>query len=61
MLILKLLSFLISHFFWKRSATSGIWLRLATGNTCVNIDGETGLVLPPSDMAALRYAMRNLW
>ncbi|MBF0332544.1 MAG: glycosyltransferase family 4 protein [Alphaproteobacteria bacterium] len=34
---------------------------IGTGTTFVNIGGETGLVVPPSDPAALREAMRRLW
>ncbi len=34
---------------------------IGTGTTFVNIAGETGLVVPPSDPAALRRAMQCLW
>lgn len=34
---------------------------IGTGTTFINIDGETGLVVPPADPAALRQAMRYLW
>ncbi|MCO5786559.1 glycosyl transferase family 1 [Pseudomonas sp. G11-1] len=34
---------------------------IGTGTTYINIHGETGLVVPPSDAAALRVAMRRLW
>jgi glycosyltransferase involved in cell wall biosynthesis len=34
---------------------------IGTGTSFVNIDKETGLVVPPSDPAALRNAMRWLW
>lgn len=34
---------------------------IGTGTTFVNIGDETGLVVPPSDPAALRQAMRYLW
>jgi rhamnosyl/mannosyltransferase len=34
---------------------------IGTGTTYINIDGETGLVVPPSDPRALRVAMRTLW
>jgi len=34
---------------------------IGTGTTYVNIPGETGLVVPPSDPVALRQAMRFLW
>lgn len=34
---------------------------IGTGTTFVNIGGETGLVIPPSDPSALRGAMRDLW
>ncbi|HLD65992.1 MAG TPA: glycosyltransferase family 4 protein [Pseudomonas sp.] len=34
---------------------------IGTGTTYINIHGETGLVVPPSDPLALREAMRQLW
>lgn len=34
---------------------------IGTGTTFINIDDETGLVVPPSDPLALRQAMRYLW
>ena len=34
---------------------------IGTGTTFVNIDGETGLVVPPADSGALRQAMLQLW
>lgn len=34
---------------------------IGTGTTYINIDRETGLVVPPSDPAALRRAMDTLW
>jgi rhamnosyl/mannosyltransferase len=34
---------------------------IGTGTTYINVDQETGLVVPPSDPAALREAMRTLW
>jgi rhamnosyl/mannosyltransferase len=34
---------------------------IGTGTTYINIDGETGLVAPPSDPLALRAALRTLW
>jgi rhamnosyl/mannosyltransferase len=34
---------------------------IGTGTTYINIDGETGLVVPPSDPRALGEAMRKLW
>lgn len=34
---------------------------IGTGTTYINVDGETGLVVPPSDPVALRGAMRTLW
>jgi glycosyltransferase involved in cell wall biosynthesis len=34
---------------------------IGTGTTYINIDGDTGLVTPPSDPLALRAAMRTLW
>ena len=34
---------------------------IGTGTTYVNIGGETGLVVPPADPAALRQAMLHLW
>jgi rhamnosyl/mannosyltransferase len=34
---------------------------IGTGTTYINIDQETGLVVPPSDANAFRAAMRTLW
>lgn len=34
---------------------------IGTGTTFINIDQQTGLVVPPSDPKALRSAMDNLW
>lgn len=34
---------------------------IGTGTTYINIDGETGLVVKPSDPSALRKAMDYLW
>jgi rhamnosyl/mannosyltransferase len=34
---------------------------IGTGTTYINIDGETGLVVPPSDPTAFGEAMRTLW
>jgi glycosyltransferase involved in cell wall biosynthesis len=34
---------------------------IGTGTTYINVHGETGLVVPPSDPAALRAALRALW
>ena len=34
---------------------------IGTGTTYINREGETGLVVPPSDPAALRGAMQALW
>jgi rhamnosyl/mannosyltransferase len=34
---------------------------IGTGTSFINIGGETGLVVPPSDPLALRNAMRYLW
>jgi len=34
---------------------------IGTGTSFINIDGQTGLVIPPSDPIALRDAMRWLW
>ena len=34
---------------------------IGSGTTYINIDGETGLVTPPSDPQALRAALRTLW
>ncbi|MFC5461065.1 glycosyltransferase family 4 protein [Massilia niabensis] len=34
---------------------------IGTGTTYINIDGETGLVAPPSDPRALRATLRTLW
>ncbi|MBF0642470.1 glycosyltransferase involved in cell wall biosynthesis [Pseudomonas protegens] len=34
---------------------------IGTGTTFINIHGETGMVVPPSDAGALRQAMNYLW
>lgn len=34
---------------------------IGTGTTFINIDGKTGLVVPPGDADALRQAMSYLW
>lgn len=34
---------------------------IGTGTTFININNETGLVVPPSDVPALRAAMDKLW
>jgi glycosyltransferase involved in cell wall biosynthesis len=34
---------------------------IGTGTSYVNVDGETGLVVPASDPGALRKAMGTLW
>ncbi|WIJ24011.1 glycosyltransferase [Devosia sp. RR2S18] len=34
---------------------------LGTGTSYVNVDGETGIVVPPADAEALTYAMNSLW
>lgn len=34
---------------------------IGTGTTYINIDGETGLVVPPSNPQALRQAMDKIW
>ncbi|MFP1944603.1 glycosyltransferase family 4 protein [Lonsdalea quercina] len=34
---------------------------IGTGTTYINIDGETGIVVPPEDPGALRLAMTTLW
>jgi glycosyltransferase involved in cell wall biosynthesis len=34
---------------------------IGTGTSYINIDGDTGLVVPPSDPAAFGNAMRTLW
>jgi len=34
---------------------------IGTGTTYINVHGETGLVVPPSDHEALRAAMHRLW
>jgi rhamnosyl/mannosyltransferase len=34
---------------------------IATGTTYINIHGETGLVVPPADPAALKAALLTLW
>lgn len=38
-----------------------ITCEIGTGTTYINIDGETGLVIPPRDSSALAVAMRVLW
>ena len=34
---------------------------IGTGTSFINIDGETGLVVPPDDSVSLRRAMKYLW
>ncbi|AJJ64255.1 glycosyltransferase family 4 protein [Yersinia aldovae] len=34
---------------------------IGTGTTFINVDQQTGIVVPPSDPAALRIAMDKLW
>jgi rhamnosyl/mannosyltransferase len=34
---------------------------IGTGTSYINIHGETGLVVPPSNPQAFREAMRTLW
>jgi rhamnosyl/mannosyltransferase len=34
---------------------------IGTGTTFINIDKETGIAVPPCDVAALREAMDTLW
>ena len=34
---------------------------IGTGTTFINIQNQTGLVVPPSDYLALRQAMQFLW
>jgi glycosyltransferase involved in cell wall biosynthesis len=34
---------------------------IGTGTTYINVDGQTGLVVPPSDPQSLGVAMRTLW
>lgn len=34
---------------------------IGTGTTYINIDGETGIAIPPADPPALRQAMQRLW
>jgi rhamnosyl/mannosyltransferase len=34
---------------------------IGTGTTYINVHGQSGLVIPPSDPEALRAAMRTLW
>jgi glycosyltransferase involved in cell wall biosynthesis len=34
---------------------------IGTGTSYINVHGESGLVVPPSDPAALRAALRTLW
>jgi O-antigen biosynthesis rhamnosyltransferase len=38
-----------------------ICCEIGTGTTFINLDGQTGLVVPPAQPAALRAAMRALW
>jgi rhamnosyl/mannosyltransferase len=38
-----------------------ITAEIGTGTSYVNLDGETGLVVPPSDAVALRTAMKTVW
>jgi glycosyltransferase involved in cell wall biosynthesis len=38
-----------------------ITAEIGTGTSYVNIDGETGLVVPPDDREALRRAMETIW
>ncbi len=38
-----------------------ICCEIGTGTTYINRDGETGLVVPPADVPALRGAMQTLW
>lgn len=38
-----------------------ITAEIGTGTSYVNVDGETGLVVPPGDVVALRGAMKRLW
>jgi len=34
---------------------------IGTGTSYINVNGETGIVVPPSDPTAFREAMRFLW
>lgn len=34
---------------------------IGSGTSYINLHGETGLVVPPSDPLALRVALRELW
>jgi rhamnosyl/mannosyltransferase len=34
---------------------------IGTGTSYINIDHETGLVIPPNDVGALKQAMKTLW
>ena len=34
---------------------------IGTGTSFINVGGETGLVIPPSDPDALRHAMQYVW
>jgi glycosyltransferase involved in cell wall biosynthesis len=34
---------------------------IGTGTTYINVDGDTGLVVPPDDSVAFGTAMRTLW
>src|SRR5262249_26227807 len=38
-----------------------ITAEIGTGTSYVNVDGETGLIVPPSDARALRTAMETVW
>lgn len=38
-----------------------ICCEIGTGTTYINVDGETGLAVPPEDAGALRAAMQRLW
>lgn len=43
------------------AGTPMITTAIGTGTSFVNVDGETGLVVPPADPASLATAMRRLW
>ncbi len=38
-----------------------IYSEIGAGTTYINIDGETGVVVPPNNSSALRQAMDYLW
>ncbi|MEX3931231.1 glycosyltransferase [Paraburkholderia phymatum] len=38
-----------------------ITAEIGTGTSYINVDGETGFIVPPNDVPALREAMRTVW